>query len=149
MVKGMIAEMTLSYGPHCRFGAGRSGLDPLGPGQQEYSVTLAEVINFDPLLVPDNLCWSLQFDPAGLYNYQRLSSIPVLSTWRLPLFLLLRVNLFNCTVDLPLTLPDTCFHSSFLLGLFFDPEDGSDMLLRNVSWLSTDCTELYHRRKGS
>jgi hypothetical protein len=26
----------------------------------------------------------------------------------------------------------TCFHASFLLGLFFDPEDGGDMFLRNV-----------------
>jgi hypothetical protein len=26
----------------------------------------------------------------------------------------------------------TCFHAGFLLGLFFDPEDGSDMFLRNV-----------------
>jgi hypothetical protein len=25
----------------------------------------------------------------------------------------------------------------FLLGLFFDPEDGSDILLWNVGWLST------------
>jgi hypothetical protein len=24
-------------------------------------------------------------------------------------------------------------HAGFLLGLFFDPEDGSDMFLRNVS----------------
>jgi hypothetical protein len=24
------------------------------------------------------------------------------------------------------------FHAGFLLGLFFDPEDGSDMFLRNV-----------------
>jgi hypothetical protein len=26
----------------------------------------------------------------------------------------------------------TCFQSGFLLGLFFDPEDGGDMFLRNV-----------------
>jgi hypothetical protein len=26
----------------------------------------------------------------------------------------------------------TCFHAGFLLGLFFDPEDGGDMFLQNV-----------------
>jgi hypothetical protein len=26
----------------------------------------------------------------------------------------------------------TCFHAGFLRGLFFDPEDGSDMFLRKV-----------------
>jgi hypothetical protein len=34
---------------------------------------------------------------------------------------------------LKLTLLATCFHDGFLLGLFFDPEDGGDMFLRNVS----------------
>jgi hypothetical protein len=28
------------------------------------------------------------------------------------------------------------FHDGFLRGLFFDPEDGGDMKLRNVGWLS-------------
>jgi hypothetical protein len=31
---------------------------------------------------------------------------------------------------------------SFLLGIFFDIEDGRDMLLRNVGWLSTDYAAL-------
>jgi hypothetical protein len=32
------------------------------------------------------------------------------------------------------------FYSGFLLSLFIAPEDGCDMFLRNVSWLSTDYT---------
>jgi hypothetical protein len=44
------------------------------------------------------------------------------------------------------TLLATCFQAGFLLGLFFDPEDGDDMFLRNVSWPSTDYTALYPRR---
>jgi hypothetical protein len=34
------------------------------------------------------------------------------------------------------------FHARFLLGLIFDPEDGADMCLRNVSCLSKDYMEL-------
>jgi hypothetical protein len=33
-----------------------------------------------------------------------------------------------------------------LLDLFFDPVDGRDMFLRNVSWLLTVYTALYPRR---
>jgi hypothetical protein len=38
----------------------------------------------------------------------------------------------------------TCFHTGFLLGLFFDPEDRGDMFLQNVSWLLTDHTALHN-----
>jgi hypothetical protein len=38
---------------------------------------------------------------------------------------------------------------AFLLIIFFHPEDGGDMLLRNVGWLSTDYTALYPRRQYS
>jgi hypothetical protein len=38
-----------------------------------------------------------------------------------------------------------CFHAGFFLGLFFDPEDGGDIFLRNVGWLSTGYTALYPR----
>jgi hypothetical protein len=37
-------------------------------------------------------------------------------------------------------------HSSFLLGLLLNPEDGGDVLLPNVNLPSTDYTVLYPRR---
>jgi hypothetical protein len=40
-------------------------------------------------------------------------------------------------------------HIGFLLTLLFEPEDGGDMLLRNVGWLSTDYTLLCSRRQKS
>jgi hypothetical protein len=39
------------------------------------------------------------------------------------------------------------FHSTFLLALFFNPEDGDDMFLQNVGWLSTAYMVLYPRRQ--
>jgi hypothetical protein len=33
-------------------------------------------------------------------------------------------------------------HADFLLRLFFDPEDGGEIFLRNVGCLSTDYTAL-------
>jgi hypothetical protein len=36
----------------------------------------------------------------------------------------------------------TCFHA-FLLGLYFGPEDGGGMFLRNFNWPSADYTPLY------
>jgi hypothetical protein len=40
----------------------------------------------------------------------------------------------------------TCFHAGFLLGLFFDPKKGSDILVRNIGGLSTDYMALYPRK---
>jgi hypothetical protein len=36
--------------------------------------------------------------------------------------------------------------AGFLFGLFFDPEDGSDMFFQNFGWLSTEYMALYPRR---
>jgi hypothetical protein len=41
----------------------------------------------------------------------------------------------------------TFFQAGFLLGVFFEPEDGGDMFLRNDGWLSRDYTVLYPRRE--
>jgi hypothetical protein len=43
----------------------------------------------------------------------------------------------------------TCFHVAFLLGLFFNLEDGGNMFLQNVGLLSTNYTALYTRRRNS
>jgi hypothetical protein len=37
-------------------------------------------------------------------------------------------------------------YADFLLGLFYDPEDGGDMFLRNAGSLSTEYAGLYPRR---
>jgi hypothetical protein len=36
-----------------------------------------------------------------------------------------------------------------LLALFFGPEEGDDMFLRNIDWSSTDYTAWYLRRQKS
>jgi hypothetical protein len=41
------------------------------------------------------------------------------------------------------------FKAGFLLVLFLDPEDGGDMFIRNICWLSTDYTAIYSRRQYS
>jgi hypothetical protein len=41
------------------------------------------------------------------------------------------------------------FHDGFLLGLYFDPEDGGDMFLENIGSLSVEYTALYSRRQNS
>jgi hypothetical protein len=41
------------------------------------------------------------------------------------------------------------FAAGFSLALFFYPEDGGEMFLRNVRWLSTDYMALYPRRYHS
>jgi hypothetical protein len=36
--------------------------------------------------------------------------------------------------------------AGFFFGFFIDPEDGSDMFLRNVGWLPAEYKALYPRR---
>jgi hypothetical protein len=55
-------------------------------------------------------------------------------------------NVFETMSDINEALLANFLHAGILLGLFFNPEDGSDMFLRNVGWLSTDYTSLYPRR---
>jgi hypothetical protein len=40
----------------------------------------------------------------------------------------------------------TLLHDDFLHGLFFNPEDGGDIFLRNVGLFSTAYKALYQRR---
>jgi hypothetical protein len=42
--------------------------------------------------------------------------------------------------------PANCFHAGILLGLFFNLEDGGNIFLRNVGWLSMGYMALYLRR---
>jgi hypothetical protein len=51
--------------------------------------------------------------------------------------------------DSVIALLATCFHAGFLLGLFFEFEDGGNMFLRKVSWLSTHYTALYLKMQSS
>jgi hypothetical protein len=46
-----------------------------------------------------------------------------------------------------LTEPQTTAKADGKLVLFFYPEDGDDMILRNVRLLSKEYTALYHRRQ--
>jgi hypothetical protein len=42
-----------------------------------------------------------------------------------------------------------CFHAGFLYGIYFNPEDGDNMLLQNFRLLSIDYRELHSRRYKS
>jgi hypothetical protein len=54
---------------------------------------------------------------------------------------------FETRVLLLLFQKTACFQADLLLVLFFDPDDGGDMFLRNVGRLLTYYTALYPRRE--
>jgi hypothetical protein len=58
--------------------------------------------------------------------------------WNTMLFILLKINWCFRETPLPTT---------FLLGLLFNPEDGGDKFLWNISWLSRDYMALHSSRK--
>jgi hypothetical protein len=67
--------------------------------------------------------------------------------WSITLCSPFKVNRrFGRTYDLHLA---TCIHAGSLLDLYFHPEDGDDMSLWNVGWLSAEYTALYPRRQRS
>jgi hypothetical protein len=89
----------------------------------------------------------------GGIELERVVQIGFNSTTGRPLFekMLIKMETFPYIVVivvflLSFFLPLTCFLTDFLLGLFFDPEDGGDIFLRNICCLSMDCTTLYPRR---
>jgi hypothetical protein len=41
----------------------------------------------------------------------------------------------------------TCFHIIFLLGIFFDSEDGGDLLLQNFGWHILEESTLHNHRR--
>jgi hypothetical protein len=55
---------------------------------------------------------------------------------------LLKVNQYFGETYRPDLQKATCFHAGFLHSLLFDPEDGGDKFLGNMSLLSTDYTAL-------
>jgi hypothetical protein len=71
--------------------------------------------------VPKFPKWSLpfRFSEKDIVRFEVFTAVVMKSTifW----------NITSCSPLLA-----TCFHAGFLLGLFFDPEDGGDMFLRNV-----------------
>jgi hypothetical protein len=48
--------------------------------------------------------------------------------------------------EIPRAFLATYFEAGFLLGLFFESEDGGDMFLRNFCRFTTDYATLYPRR---
>jgi hypothetical protein len=48
--------------------------------------------------------------------------------------------------DYSLALLANCFYADFLFGLFFDPEDGDDICLRNSGCLSPEYAPQYLKR---
>jgi hypothetical protein len=57
------------------------------------------------------------------------------------------ISMTNCHHNIRTwqSLLEICFHACFLLGLFFNPEYGGDMLLWNNSWLSPGYMALHYR----
>jgi hypothetical protein len=72
--------------------------------------------------------------------------------WGIRLFSPLKVNRrFGRTLHFQAG-SNPCFeisHDGFMIGSFFDTDDGYNLLLRNVVRLSTEYKALYHRRQNS
>jgi hypothetical protein len=90
------------------------------------------------------VCWRRNMFAAPLHSSDCPFCVPLfwLSAVML-LYIWVKKGQWICHGKLP-----ACYLllAGFLLGLFFEPEDGGNMFSRNVGWLQTDDIGLYPRR---
>jgi hypothetical protein len=99
---------------------------------------------------------TIEASPLGLIDQYTISNCPVwtgVRAWdEISEVAQLQVTIAtNCRAlsrcrNVSSTLLPNCFHTGFLVGVFFYLKYGSGLILRNVGWLSTDYTVLYPRR---
>jgi hypothetical protein len=97
-----------------------------------------------------------------LWSWPFTSNVDIKTVWSLASTLLVCLHgmvlghRYDCTITLRIHtdvypfLSSKCnkalLHTAFFLDVCIYPEDGGDLLVRNISWLSVDYTALYARR---
>jgi hypothetical protein len=112
--------------------------------------TLRVMSNYENMLKPRRIrcSHSDDYEEFFILEYNAVQSVGSQSTFRRNIILLPSSGSKNKPSKKPAwkqTLLATFFPTSFLLGLFFDCENGNDTLLLNVGWLSMDYMALHPR----
>jgi hypothetical protein len=113
-----------------------SVLSPRSPYIKERKTNIKYIVIVTP---PQNIYVCLSESCSDTESIERKRNAELI--WTLCVF----YNFITQWVQTEKNRLTTCFHDSYLLGLF-DPEDGGDMFLRNVSWFSPGYKALYPRR---